>query len=282
MLAKLRFINPIIAIGVIISLALSVILVLLGQDKAISVLIALAVTIVTLLIDIIARLKESEGKIVQVFAFGNALVKDPWLFGILQQIVNDYQVVKKNDFDIFIRRMESSLIDCRDTVHDLSEGDLATDILSEFSFGISGIKSTQVSIKAVQYANPSYWRTRFGEKYRQLNEEAVKRGVEVTRIWLQNRNTLIEIRDLITAQETIGIKTFVAEADDVPRELLNDFLVMDSRMLVSLEMTREGHAKQERISIDPIDIHRAENNFDLLLRYVRTLSEYYEQLKSDS
>jgi hypothetical protein len=277
MLARLRFLDPILIIGIGVSVVTALILVLIGQDQVASLLIGLVITVMTLLIDIIARLKESEERIVKISALGETLASEPSLFRMLQQITNDYRSVKEQNFDLFLRRMNVALTDCRDVLHGLSEGYLATDIYSEFSFGITGIKSVQKTLNAVQYANPAYWRTKFGEKYSQLNEEAVKRGVKVTRLWIQGRETLENFRDVITSQESMGIQVLLAESQDIPRDLREDFAIVDSKMLVKLEMTREGESKLERISIDPIEVEKAERIFELLQRYARTPSEYYRQ-----
>lgn len=277
MMSKIRFIDPIIVIGIVISIALAVILVLIGQDQATSLLIGLVVTIITLLVDIIARLRESEARIIQISEFGNSLASDSWLFDILRQIVNDYRVVKTRNYDTYIRRMSAALVECRDVVHSLSEGYLITDVLGQFSLGRRGINNAEKEIIAVQYANPSFWRTLFGEKYLESNEEAIKRGVKIVRIWIQSKEILTEYRDIINAQESKGIQVFIAETHIVPHALLEDFAVMDSQLYIRLELTLDGHSKHERISIDPIEIERAKNNFDVLLRYVRTPSEYFGQ-----
>ena len=58
--SKLRFLDPILVIGTAVSIGVSVILVLLGQDQISSLLIGLVATAITLLIDIIARLDQAE------------------------------------------------------------------------------------------------------------------------------------------------------------------------------------------------------------------------------
>ena len=96
-------------------------------------------------------------------------------------------------------------------------------------------------------------------------------------IWVQKRDTFLKIRDLIEKQEAIDIKTFVIETEHVPFDLLGDFIVMDDKMVVKLELTRDGTAKQEHISIDPIEIQKASSQFDLILKHVITSKEYYEK-----
>jgi hypothetical protein len=276
MSSKLRFLDPIVVIGVIISVALAIIFVVMGQDQAISLLIGLTITIITLLIDIIARLKESEKAIIQTSEFGNALASDSWLFDVLRQIVYDYQKINNRNYDAFVRRTKAGLLECRDLLHSMSEEYLVTDILSDYNSGLSGSNAAQKEIKAVQYALPTYWRTPFGLKYMESNIEAVKRGVRVTRIWIQSKEILEEYRDIITTQETAGIQTFIAETSEIPPVLLEDYSITDSQLYIKIELTLDGHARQERISIDPIVVEKADGNFNLLLRYARLANEYFK------
>jgi hypothetical protein len=272
---KIHFLDPIIVIGAVISIALAIILVLIGQDQAISLLIGLVVTMITLLIDIIARIKESETKIIQLSKFGNALANDSWLFDVLRQIVTDYQIIRARNYETFVRRMKAGLFECRDLLHSLSEDYLVTDILSGYNSGLSGSDAAKKDLKAVQYALPAYWRTPFGEKYMQSNIEAVRRGVKVTRIWIQNKEILADYHDIIEAQKSAGIQTLIAETNDIPTELLEDYSITDSQLYIKMELTLDGRARQERISIDPIVVERAESNFKLLLRYVKPVDKYF-------
>lgn len=65
MFQKQKFLDPIIVVGVVISIAVAIILILLKQDQAISLLIGLVITIITLIVDLIARVKESEKRVIE-------------------------------------------------------------------------------------------------------------------------------------------------------------------------------------------------------------------------
>ena len=139
MRGKLRFLDPIITIGIIVSVAAAVILVLIGQDSAISLLSGLVITAIALMIDVIARLRESEERILRTSVLGAALVRDPWLLSAIQQIVDDFLAVKDHRFRTFAQGAVQALTDCRDVLHGLVEGHMTVDALSQFTFGRSGI-----------------------------------------------------------------------------------------------------------------------------------------------
>ena len=277
MKAKFHFLDPIITIGIIVSIAMAIILVLVGQDSVISILIGLVITTITLIIDVIARLKESEKNILQSSVLGISLANDPGLLFSLQQIVKDYLAVKNHRYKVFSLGATHALEECHNVMHGLVEGHMTVSPLSYFSFGRSGIDQTIDTMKTVQYANPSYWRTKYGEKYFQSNLEAIKRGVKITRIWLQNQGSLDNYRDVIEAQEAAGIRVLVALLDEVPLELHGDYLIADDEMLVKLDLSLDGNSKAESIYIDPIEVQRAINSFDLLLRYVYAPREFFAE-----
>ncbi|MCP4366853.1 MAG: hypothetical protein GY797_01880 [Deltaproteobacteria bacterium] len=274
MRSKLEFLDPIIVIGVIISVALAVILVLIGQDGATSLLIGLVLTTITLLIDVISRVKETESNIIQASTLETMLTRNPFLLSAVSQIAKDYGVVKKSGFDFFTETAENSLLECRDMLHSLGEGRMIEDIdRTKLTYGSRMISDAQKSVKVVTYANLSFWRTKYGQHILKENIEAVKRGVDFTRIWLQDYNTLVEYQDILKIQRESGLRVLVAFPEDLPSTLLEDYRIMDDKVLVKLELMAEGHAKSQHISIDPTEVNRAAKKFELLLKYAYSFDD---------
>lgn len=274
---SLRYLDPIIVIGLIISIALSTVLVVSGQDSVTSMLIGLVVATLSLLVDVIARLHQSEEKLLASSILGSAVVNDPFLMSSVSKIIDDYNSVKNHEARTFQSVAKNSLTECRDKLHSLVEGYILVDVMSPFTFGRCGVNDVKSSLKLVQYATPSYWRTKLGEKYFQANIDAIQRGATVTRIWLQDEKTLTEFRDVIELQEKSGIKSWIVVSTGLPNELLEDFDIADDKLVAKLEITLEGHAKFERISVNPLEVQKARNNFDLLLRYACTPDEFFRE-----
>lgn len=274
---KYRFLDPIIATGIIFSVAVAMIMVIIGQDSALSLLCGLITTTITLMIDVIARLEESETNILKSSALGTSVSSDPSLLSSIRQIVDDYLAVKSHRYKVFSQEATQTLENCRNVLHGLIEGHMTVNPFSQFTFGRSGIDEIRDSMVTVQYATPSYWRTRHGEKYWQSNLAAMKRGVKITRIWLQNQEVLYNYRDIMELQENAGIQVLVALLDDVPHELHEDYLIADRDMLVKQELTLDGLAKAEITTVDPVEVQRALNNYDLLLRYTCNLKAFFSE-----
>jgi hypothetical protein len=70
----------------------------------------------------------------------------------------------------------------------------------------------------------------------------------------------------------------IALTGEAPPDLCEDFLVADNSILVALQLTRDGHARSEIISIDPQEVRRAINRFERLVAG----AYQYEQLFPDS
>ncbi len=271
---KLKFLDPIIATGAIISISLSIILVLIGQDQAISLLIGLVIAAITLLIDIIARIQESEEKIIHATELETTLVRNPLLLSIVSQIANDYVSVKKLGADFFMERADNSLLETRDIIHRLAEGRMTQEVVdvgkARFIYGSRPAKR----VKVASYADPSFWRTEYGKFIFKQNARAVKRGIEFTYVWIQKRKTLVEYQDILKLQQDMGVKTLYVFPDEVPGSFLEHYRIKDDEMLFKYELTVDGRTKTQHISIDPIEVDTAVRNFKVLLRYTHNFNGF--------
>lgn len=260
-----RSFDPILTIGLIVSGAISLTLVLLGQDQILSLLVGLTTTIATLLIDLIARLKETERKLSELNILGASIAGDKWLLQIIRDMIDSYHTADQEWFEFFRQRAKASLVDCRDTLHNIAEGYMNIPIGSKFTYGLDGIRQAQSNVKAVAYASPSWWRSLAGQRYLQGNIETVKKGVAFTRVFLQERRLLKEFEDIIESQSISGIKVLTADPTECPQELLGDYVIIDDRILVRLEIALDGRPREERVIIEPVQVSKAVKRFEDLL-----------------
>lgn len=290
MAARFRSLDPILVTGLIIAVGLAIVLVLIGQDKAISLLISLVVTIITLLIDLVARLKDAEQGIKRtIVSFGGQLEEDKTLFTFLRKVVHDYQDVRQKsrsyptkrqiNFEVFLEAMTQYLKDCQEAIHQLSEGDLEVDKFSSLGFRRFGIRKVQETMDLVQHEDPAYWETVFGKNYFEKNKEAVSRGVRIRRIWLLDHRTLARYKELITEHAAI-IDTYIAIADvtdpgrSVPLDLWEDFGVIDGVMLVKPIPISNDETIKELISFDENTVEKARAKFELIFQYSKAFKHY--------
>lgn len=271
-------IDAFLVIGILTSISLSTILVLTGLDKAQGLIIGLLGTILTMFIDFFARLRETENRILAANTFDKHLIKDEWLASTVKQIVSDHEQTKKIHNHFFDERAKDAVDECKDVIHGLVEGYMLVEPKGKFTFGPRGIDDAKNSIYAVSYANPNhYWQQTWSENYFQANKRAIARGVKIVRIFLSDMAGLQSLTDVLVAQNSASIEVHVAIVDEIPLELREDFLIQDNIILVKLEITQEGFAKKERISIIPAEIREANSKFERLFRLSISLDEFQKR-----
>ena len=271
----LRSIDPILAVGVTFSIALAVVLVLIGQDQVTSLLIGLVVTTITLLIDTLGRQKDSEQRIVEAFELGRALSSNPRLIEITRQITEDYHTVEKLASDPFPKIAEETLVECKEVIHGLAEGRYTASDPSKYFYGAPIMNAAARSAKAVAYGGIDWWKREGAEAYVISNIEAVKRGVRVVRVWVYRKNTLLRNKDVIERQEKAGIVTYITTPQQLSPNLLEDYMVVDERLLIKLESTLGGGSKATSISTDPNKVKQALSNFEAVLSCAKPFDVFF-------
>jgi hypothetical protein len=264
-------------IGVFFSIILSVVLILFGIDRSSSIIIGLCVTIVTLLLDIMARLAKAERRLIKVGQLNYDLTRNADLLARVSAMVDDYlKVAEQGSSSLFSARARYVLTECADGLHNLVEGYMILRPLDEFSFGLKGIPEVRRSIQATSYVDAeSFWRSVAGEKYYQANVDLLARDVKITRVFIGDRDTLNRSRSFIARQKDAGIAVLLALVEEIPRELCEDYLIADEVIVTQLQLTREGVARTEKISIDPQEVRQSMNNFNRLVGGAHSYGEFF-------
>lgn len=268
LLDSLLRVDPLLIVGIVISIALALILVLLGQDEVSSLLVGLITTTITLLIDTIARLRETENRILQATALGNLLSNDEKLHSAMHQIAKSYVAVQKSGFDLFVQKSVDALLECKDILGGLERGYMLTQAGGKYSFGKRGVDVAKKTIKALAYEDADSWRTDHLKDVIQANAEAVKRGVQIQRVFILSDDSLSQASDVLQVHKDAGVQVFVVSPEDLPStQLLESYLVVDDRILVVFYFTRDGrHFREEKISVEPVEVDRAISRFNSVLR----------------
>ena len=106
-----RFLDPFLVISILFSVALSLYLFYIQVDKVDSVLVGLMATTISLVIDLIARLKGSEKKITQAIGIVDLLTQNDQLSDKIYALVSNYLAAKQGWFDMFASRADDALTD---------------------------------------------------------------------------------------------------------------------------------------------------------------------------
>jgi hypothetical protein len=290
------------AISAFASLIVAIVPSFFSQDKSLSLIVGLVGVIVTLLFDLNQKLvsgdtsltkeirngkdailnavEKEQDTIADVVELGEALVSDPFLRKIIEDIVEDCEEVKMRNVSLFVDKMESTLQGCSSVIRDLARGE--QDVEGRWSIRSAGLGFAKSCMRFVQYDPPSYFATQLGKNYLQSQRQAIQRNVSIIRIWLQERRILTDpiLSKIILEHADAGIETLVIEKDMLPPEayhLCEDYGIIDDIMLITPLAHTNGASKGEHITIDLHDIERAKNNFDALKGYAQEAHDYYRQ-----
>lgn len=158
----------------------------------------------------------------------------------------------------------------------MSEGYAFAKPRSPNDFGIEGFHQAQICVKGVDAGDISYWNTAYGEKYFEANVAAHERGVIISRVFLQPKDRLYTSIEVFKRQQDAGIQVYIAFAEEVPREFNRDYMIVDDRVIVDVELAGDRQGVLRRISIVPEEVEQRKRQFDLLLKYAQSLDVYLQ------
>jgi hypothetical protein len=269
--------DPTIAIGVVISIVVSLTLVFTGQDGIASLLVGLLVTTITLLIDVINRINGSERKILDASILSSAVVDDPLLLSEVSDVIQDYKKVKQWGNRLFANRANEVLLDCRNEMQGLAEGQM---LIDEGKFQFNYGDRAKSSVKVVISSNPERWNTKYGENLIRANKQAIERGVKFTHLWIQEDENLLKYKNILFQLQDIGMDVRVALPGAVPSNLIEHYRIVDDQKLIKLELGGDRRSRRQRIFIRPDAVEGAINDFNALLKYTQPLNSYFANLQT--
>jgi len=258
--------DPFLTTGIIVSIAIALILILLGQDEVNSLIAGLLTTIVTILIDLIARLKETEYKILQASKLGNVLSENRDLHTTLSQIASSYLAIPNQNFDKFVEARRDVLLECKERLLGMEHGYLSILPDSKHAYGKKGVENAKKAIDAVAYEDLESWRTEHLKSVVEENANAVRRGITIRRVFVASDENLRRFVDVLQSHRDAGVHIRVATPDDLPStHLLESFQILDNNVLVYFYYTRDGKKfTGEKISIEPVEVDVVKGKFEII------------------
>ena len=278
MLNSLRKIDPTISLGILLSLSTSIILLLRGQNEAISILIGLVITAISIMIRVLLRIKESEENLLKNSALDRLILADPALFSIIQQITSEYEVIESHKNDFFTDHANKALLSCREKIHGLAEGRLVMDADKlKITYG----RKAEKTVNLVTCYPSMRWKNQYGKYVMRMNMRAIARGVAFSHVWVSDIDTLTDYKDILFELEKIGINVRVALSSEVPRYLIQSYRIIDERKLIKLEFAPGGVCTHHHVIIDPIEVEKASANFQSIKQFGYNLSDFFQSSSSD-
>jgi len=268
MSGKLKTLDPVLVIGILVSVFSALILVVLGKDEINSLIVGLLITVITLGIDIIGRVKETQSNMLQAIKLGKLLDVNPELHETIFEITDLYLSSQVIGFELFRQRSKDALLECKDILSGIQRGYIQVEVAGKYSYGKRGAEAAKSTMKAIAYEDVDSWRTEHLKGVMQANSEAAQRGVSIERIFILKKDNITVSQDVLESQNNAGVGVWVVAPEDLPKtELLESFLLIDDKVLVVFYYTRDGSKfRSEKISIDPIEVDRYVDMYNLIKR----------------
>lgn len=256
-------------VGFLISAFIGFFLLFTGQDTLTSIILGSVIAIFVQLLDVQKRMNDSEDRLTRATALSRQLYEDEWLYNQIEEIVSDYQEVETSWYEVFKLRAKDTITECHNEIHALAEGHMTYGGRSPYSFGVSGIQFAKKSLKAVSLSGHEFWDSVWAETFLQANQAAIKRGVKIVRVFMCSEEEIENLSSAIRKQQEIGIDVFIAPIEQAHRQLQEDFIIMDDRLVNFTEFNRTGKVKRWRQSTESVALNQASSKFDAIMRMAR-------------
>jgi hypothetical protein len=267
-------------IGFLLSITVTILLWIVtgGKEPIASITMGLVLATLTQGFDLQKRIKDAEEHLLDANALSQELYRNEWLHEQIQHIVSDYLSIKDVWFDLFKLHADDDVTECRKILHGMAEGYLVIQSGGPYSPGAYGLPKTRKLAKAVAAIDDSYWRTLEAETYVRENADAVRRGVRFIRVFTYTTATLRQMIDVLQKQQGLGVEVYIAPAENLPKELNEDCVILDDRLFFRTEQT----GRLQKITIDKTEVEQAVKRFDTLLRHAKKLDDVIDSLLSVS
>jgi len=149
------------------------------------------------------------------------------------------------------------------------------------------IAEAKTHARVTSFVNASeYWRSAHGAASLTLNRAAIARGVRVTRIFIEDRAHLDELRSIVDEHSSAGVECRVAIRAEVPTTCLKDFALLDDgHLAVSLDLDDNRMPSTTRFvtaatEVGRGEIKRMEDIFRLLTQRSMSADEFLGRERS--
>jgi hypothetical protein len=259
----IELLDPVIIIGALFSIGLSLILFLTGVDTITSVIVGLIGVTISLLLDLIARNKQMEEVVLETLGLNSDLYADKWAKDRLVDMIQSWKLILSSNYHpllLQIARLRTQ--DARDQLVAIASGEVMTDATENRLLAVA-VEEAKVSVKASSMVSLDFWNSPAGKKYLDVNYEAVKRGVNVTRVFIID-NLSPETETLMKDMAGNGVNVLIVNKEQVPGELRVAFVISDDHLVWTTEFTPDMMFREHHISIKSEDVMRTANKFEKL------------------
>lgn len=254
-----KYIDKFLAVGIVTSLTLSLILFFSGVDTVSSIIIGLLCTILTLLIDMIARIEKTIERYNVDIDIAQKIEKSNFR-DMLNEIVEYTYVVETSKVNkAFLKSLILQMEQFKDFMSELSKGRLHTTpnendlILQLISEAKSYIRVTSLPSVSAQ----DWWKTTIGKKFLDANGEAIKRDVKIERIFIVDEYNA-EWSRLMRSHFERGVSVFWVRLTDLPSEMRISLAVFDNKVAYQIIQSSDGKISGYLFTVEISEVRKME------------------------
>ncbi len=204
-------------------------------------------------------------------------------------ISKEFAGLKKAPVADFFEEMAYKYVrDCKDKIRHLSSGTINIDPKQNVNDFLSLYRKSEKRLKAISYGeHPEYfWENEVGRKVLDANSDAIKRGVEITRIFILTSDQVKNPRvmAILTQQKDAGIEVLVADSQSIPPDLKEDYGILDESLVFQMDIIfREGKVPVWKgyLTIDEKVVMEKKKSFEGLSLHSKKLKDIKSTLKQE-
>ncbi|MCI0690065.1 MAG: hypothetical protein L0Y54_22940 [Sporichthyaceae bacterium] len=202
---------------------------------------------------------------------------------LIEAVARDWKRIDRHGDVPFFREIRGGFADeFIDRMDKLAAGAITVGIGSPATFRASSLAGL-LTYRTVTIGSLDFWTKEFAHDYLQAQRRAIADGLVIDRIFVFFESELATAREVVVAHAKIGVRVSVVIRDLVKRRDLGHLIERGLaeysggiKMLVQLEASAGGDdVDNERLSIAPADIARAEESLRVLRHYASKIEKIY-------
>ena len=195
-------------------------------------------------------------KISHQYSLAGELAATPRLEQLLHETAEAVRIADKSEEPLMKYILDTRLNSLQRHTDAVRQGRFVVDEDEMPGFALEMVQSAKQSILATSYVQfNAWWDTPWGRRYEELNVDALKRGVTITRIFIFSSKADFEsARKHLETQSKAGIDVRFAMANELGIQITSDMVVVDNRLAGELRLTPEKGMKEAEFRTRPVDI----------------------------
>jgi len=264
-----RWLDPILLIGLFISIVIAVGMVLSGNDTLSGLMIGLLSSIITLIIDQIAKVHKLADLYTKSHDY-STLLSDNEIGDFIQRIAKDYDSVKKYNFEPYKKIANIAINQCEEKLHDLASGSIYIEASTGMEQGLLAVRQATKDIKTIHIGSMEFWKSDFGKNYFEINRAAIKSGVTITRLFGLTTDSVASSIEILKDHQKAGIKVYIIN----PERIDHEFSIIDNRIWIDFATDERRDYSGEQIILASERVKmKVEEYEQLIMKFATPLND---------